>query len=76
MNFTKLNMSIEEEIQRLSSMDVKDECFQKEIERGQTIANLSKSQIRNVCTALQIEKFKFDAVKKEADLPKVLRTEE
>lgn len=75
-NFETINTSILMEIERLSKTDVEDKCFKREIERGQAIASLAKSQIRNSALALSVEKFKAENLKSNSDLPEILRVGE
>lgn len=73
MDMNKLNYLVEKEIDRLNDLDVEDVRLNKEIDRGNAVAQLSKSYIRSVSLALQVERFKADYVKKDEDLPEILR---
>lgn len=71
MSLKNINENIEKEIERLSNLDVESELFNREVSRGQAIANLSKSHIRNIYTAYQIEKFLYETQIKETSLKEI-----
>ena len=73
MDLIKLNVLVENEMERLTGLDITDDKLGREIERGNAVAQLSKSYIRSVSLALQVEKFKAENLKSENDLPEVLR---
>lgn len=73
MDMNKLNYLVEKEIDRLNDLDIEDARLNKEIDRGNAVAQLSKSYIRSVSLALQVERFKADYFMKDEDLPEILR---
>lgn len=76
MKFERLGVILEQSIDRLNSMDIHENGAAREIDRSRTIARLAKASIDNAAIVLDIEKFKSDHNRTDAQLPNVLRTEE
>lgn len=73
MDLRKHSRFIEEEIERLSKIDLSDSQLNREVMRAKAMANLCATDVRAMKHALQTEKFKFESGKSDADLPEVLR---
>lgn len=73
MDFKMMIDYVGKEIERLNDLDVEDMRLNREIDRGNAIAQLSKNYVRSMAIALQTERFKAENVKKDEDLPSILR---
>ena len=67
-----LNDHLFEQLERLNDDELSEEELDLEIKRSKAVANIARNIIDNADVVLQAEKFKSEALGRNADLPAML----